>query len=259
MYQQDLIQQINEKTAVIGVIGMGYVGLPLALTFVDNEFSVIGFDIDEIKIDDLNNGTSYISHIDDKEVLQSLKTGRFRATIDFSLLAEVDAILICVPTPLTPEREPDLSFVISTAETIARHLRKGHLIVLESTTYPGCTETILKPRLEANNLSSGKDFFLAYSPEREDPGNPEYATAHIPKVVGGNDVEALKLAITLYDQIVVQTVPVSSMEVAEAVKLTENVFRSVNIALVNELKMIYQKIGVDVWEVIEAAKTKPFG
>ena len=259
MSHQDLLKRIKDHSAVIGVIGMGYVGLPLVITFADEGFAVIGLDVDPDKVASLNDGTSYIRHIPSDSFSQHVANGRLIATADFTALAGVDAILICVPTPLTGSREPDLSFVESTAQMIAPHLKVGHLVILESTTYPGCTESLLKPILERSGLRSGNDFYLAYSPEREDPGNPKYETAHIPKVVGGDGVEALKLATTLYDQVVVQTVPVSSMDVAEAVKLTENVFRSVNIALVNELKMIYQKIGVDVWEVIEAAKTKPFG
>ena len=259
MSHQDLLKRFKNHSAVIGVIGMGYVGLPLVITLADRGFSVIGLDVDPDKVESLNAGKSYIRHIPSDSFSRHVENGRLIATPDFTALVDVDAIVICVPTPLTESREPDLSFVESTARMIAPHLKKGHLVILESTTYPGCTGDLLKPILEKSGLRSGNDFYLAYSPEREDPGNLDYATAHIPKVVGGHDAEALKLASALYDQVVVQTVPVSSMEVAEAVKLTENVFRSVNIALVNELKMIYQKIGVDVWEVIEAAKTKPFG
>jgi len=259
MLHRDFIQRIQERTAVVGVIGMGYVGLPLALTFAEKGFSVIGFDVDPAKTENLQAGISYISHIPSDLISTHVKSGQVVATTDFARLDEVDAILICVPTPLADSREPDLSYVESTAEMILPYLREGHLVVLESTTYPGCTETVVKPRLEKNGLKSGENFYLAYSPEREDPGNPEFATARIPKVIGGDGTAALEVATALYDEIVVQTVPVSSMDVAEAVKLTENIFRSVNIALVNELKTVYAKMGVDIWEVIEAAKTKPFG
>ncbi len=254
-----LISKFKNTSAKVGVIGLGYVGLPLALTLAENSFSVTGFDTDAKKIEMLTAGRSYISHIDAEQIQKHLDTGRFSATVDFSQSEFMDAILICVPTPLTGNREPDLSFVVSTAESIQPHVRNGQLIVLESTTYPGTCDEVLKPVLEKGGMKSGEEFYLAYSPEREDPGNPNFGTSSIPKVVGGDGDDALKLAVALYDQIVVETVPVSSMDVAEAVKLTENIFRSVNIALVNELKVIYDKMGIDVWEVIEAAKTKPFG
>ena len=254
-----LIEKFTSRNARIGVIGMGYVGLPLALTFAGQGFHAVGFDIDETKVDKLMGGESYIRHLPADATTKLISSGKFTPTADFARLAEVDAIIICVPTPLSDDREPDLSYVESTARSIAPHLRKDQLVVLESTTYPGSCETVLKPILESGGLRSGTDFYLAYSPEREDPGNPDYATAGIPKVVGGDGDAALELACAMYDEIVVQTVPVSSMDVAEAVKLTENIFRSVNIALVNELKTVYAKMGVDIWEVIEAAKTKPFG
>jgi len=254
-----LIEKFTSRNARIGVIGMGYVGLPLALTFAGQGFHAFGFDIDETKVDKLMGGESYIRHLPADATTKLISSGKFTPTADFARLAEVDAIIICVPTPLSDDRDPDLSYVESTARSIAPHLRKDQLVVLESTTYPGSCETVLKPILEAGGLRSGTDFYLAYSPEREDPGNPDYATAGIPKVVGGDGDAALELACAMYDEIVVQTVPVSSMDVAEAVKLTENIFRSVNIALVNELKTVYAKMGVDIWEVIEAAKTKPFG
>lgn len=259
MSHQGLLKRIKDKTAIVGVIGMGYVGLPLGITFADRGFSVIGLDVDPDKVESLNAGISYIKHIPSEKISHHVEVDRINATIDFTALADVDAILICVPTPLTGNREPDLSYVESTAQMIVPHLREDQLIVLESTTYPGCTENLLKPILEQSGMKSGEDFYLAYSPEREDPGNPEFATSRVPKVVGGDGALALETATALYDQIVVETVPVSSMDVAEAVKLTENIFRSVNIALVNELKTIYEKIGINVWEVIEAAKTKPFG
>ena len=259
MSHQDLLNRITDNTAIIGVIGMGYVGLPLAITFADKGFSVVGLDVDPDKVKSLNAGISYIRHVPGESISRHVEGDRINATIDFTALADVDVILICVPTPLNGNREPDLSYVESTAQMIVPHLREGHLIVLESTTYPGCTDSLLKPILEQGGMKSGEDFYLAYSPEREDPGNPEFATSRIPKVVGGDGAQALETATALYDQIVVGTVPVSSMDVAEAVKLTENIFRSVNIALVNELKAIYEKIGINIWEVIEAAKTKPFG
>jgi UDP-N-acetyl-D-glucosamine dehydrogenase len=254
-----LIEKFTSRNALIGVIGMGYVGLPLALTFASQGFRALGLDIDETKVDKLMGGESYIRHLPAEATTKLINSGHFIPTGDFARLAEVDAIIICVPTPLGDNRDPDLSYVESTARSIAPHLQKDQLVVLESTTYPGSCETVLKPILESGGLKSGTDFYLAYSPEREDPGNPDHATAVIPKVVGGDGIAARELACAMYDEIVVQTVPVSSMDVAEAVKLTENIFRSVNIALVNELKTVYAKMGVDIWEVIEAAKTKPFG
>ena len=254
-----IVGRFKAHTATIAVIGLGYVGLPLACTVARKGFSVLGFDIDAMKVDQLNAGKSYIGHIGANEISDLRQTGRLAATGDFSRIAEADAIILCVPTPLTRQREPDLSFVIRTTEAIEPHLRQGQLIVLESTTYPGTSRDILRPILERRGRRSGHDFFLAYSPEREDPGNAEFSTAGIPKVVGGDGADALRLACALYDEVVTHTVPVSSLEAAEAVKLTENIFRSVNIALVNELKTVFEAMGIDVWEVIEAAKTKPFG
>ena len=245
--------------AAIGVIGLGYVGLPLARTIAGKGFRVTGFDIDPAKVELLNAGESYIRHIPAAGLAALGQKGLFSATADFSRLSEMDAILICVPTPLNKYREPDLSYVEATTAAVARQLRRGQLIVLESTTYPGTCREVMKPMLEAGGLVSGRDFFLAYSPEREDPGNPSFDTGSIPKVVGGDGPAALELALALYSQIVVKCVPVSSIEVAEAVKLSENIFRAVNIALVNELKLVYAAMGIDVWEVIEAAKSKPFG
>ena len=259
MNYKTLLKIINDKAAKIGVIGLGYVGLPLAITFANKGFSVTGFDVDPKKIDQLVAGRSYIKHIENKIIKQHISSKALTVSHDFSSLGEMSAIIICVPTPLNDIREPDLSYLDSTARTIASRLRIGQLVVLESTTYPGCCEEVVKPILEESGLISAKDFYLAYSPEREDPGNPEFSTTNIPKVVGGDGSKALEVAIALYDQIIVETVPVSSMDVAEAVKLTENIFRAVNIALINELKVIYGKMGVDIWEVIEAAKTKPFG
>jgi UDP-N-acetyl-D-glucosamine dehydrogenase len=254
-----LLAGFTGRQATVGVIGLGYVGLPLVRAFGEKGFPVIGFDIDAAKVKALNSGKSYIRQIPSSAIKALRAGGKFRATVQFAELKEADAILICVPTPLTKQREPDVSYIIDTSEIIAKHLRPLHLVVLESTTYPGTTTEIMRPILERGGLKSGKDFYLAYSPEREDPGNPRYGTATIPKVVGGDGPIAVKLARALYDQAVAGTVGVSSCETAEAVKLTENIFRSVNIALVNELKVIYERMGIDVWEVIEAAKSKPFG
>jgi UDP-N-acetyl-D-glucosamine dehydrogenase len=294
----NLILKIKDKSAVVGVIGLGYVGLPLSLEFVLKGFNVIGFDVDESKILFLNSGKSYIKHISEDRIQNSVDSGKFETTTDFSRLSSCDAIIICVPTPLNAHREPEMKYVVKTAATIQKYLRKGQLVTLESTTYPGTTEELLLPMFEQTNsrqqstvsdelekgksalikatpgrsedennriasdvsrLTVGKDFFLAYSPEREDPNNPNYNTATIPKVVGGVTDNCLKVAQTLYDQVIVKTVPVSSPRVAEATKLLENIYRSVNIALVNELKIVFQKMDIDIWEVIEAAKTKPFG
>ncbi len=254
-----LLKRILSRDARVGIIGLGYVGLPLVQVFCSEGFGVTGFDLDPEKIAMLAAGRSYIKHIPSDAVAALQASGRFTATRDFAALVDVDAVLICVPTPLTAEREPDMSYVVGTGKAIAKHLRPGQLIILESTTYPGTTLEVLKPLLESSGLDCGKDFHLAYSPEREDPGNPEFGTAGIPKVVGGTDATALELAKTLYSQIVVEVIPVSNSETAEAVKLTENIFRAVNIALVNELKQIYAALGIDIWEVIDAAKTKPFG
>lgn len=254
-----LLAKYKAKQARIGIIGLGYVGLPLCIAASAAGLSVLGFDIDTHKTEALTRGESYIKHIPGSLVKQLVADGRFEATVDFSRLVEVDAILICVPTPLTRHHEPDLSYVLDTGRTIAPHLQPGHLVILESTTYPGTTRDELRPILESTGLVSGKDFFLAFSPEREDPGNPNYSASRIPKVVGGEGPEALALADALYAGFVVKTVPVSSTATAEAVKLTENIFRCVNIALINELKVIYSAMGIDIWEVIDAAKTKPFG
>jgi len=259
MDAQSLIDKIKKKQAVVGVIGLGYVGLPLVMEFCRNGFQVIGFDIDPEKTQILNKGESYILHIPSNEVKEILDSGLLEATTDFARACEPDAILICVPPPLSDDMEPDLSFVENTGEEIAPYIRQGQLIVLESTTYPGTTNEVLRGILETDSLKAGEQFLLAYSPEREDPGNPVYSTSKIPKVVGGTDEASLEAADALYREIVVDTIRVSNTETAEAVKLLENIFRSVNIALVNELKVVYSKMGIDVWEVIEAAKTKPFG
>jgi len=255
----DLARRIAARTAKVGIIGLGYVGLPLACLFAEKGFTVIGFDIDPKKIEVLNAGRSYIRHIPAARIRPLVRAGKLEASANFADLRKMDAIVICVPTPLTKFREPDLRFIVATGESVARALRKGQLVVLESSTYPGTTTEVLKPILERGGLKSGRDFHLAYSPEREDPGNETFGTAAIPKVIGGDGATALKLAKQLYDAVVVKTVPVSSPETAEAIKLTENIFRAVNIAMVNELKVIFDAMGIDVWEVIEAAKTKPFG
>ncbi|MEK7867409.1 MAG: nucleotide sugar dehydrogenase [Planctomycetota bacterium] len=255
----ELRDRIDRCEAKVGIIGMGYVGLPLARTFWAKGFGVTGFDIDASKVEKLSAGTSYILHVPSEKVAEMRKTGRFSATADFARLAEMDAVLICVPTPLTPSREPDLSYIVKTGESIAPHLRAGQLVVLESTTYPGTTEEVLRPILERGGLCAGKDFWLAFSPEREDPGNPNFSTDRIPKVVGGHDETSSALARALYGKVVVRVVPVSSCGAAEATKLLENIYRCVNIAMVNELKMLFDRMGLDVWEIIEAASTKPFG
>jgi UDP-N-acetyl-D-glucosamine dehydrogenase len=255
----ELLQLIESREARVGIVGLGYVGLPLALTFAERGFPVLGFDTDRAKTARIEAGSSYIEHISAARIRDAAAEGRLVATGDFSRLAEVDAVIICVPTPLTASREPDLSFVLATAREIGRTLRPGQLVVLESTTYPGTTDELLLPLLEESGLVCGEQFFLAYSPEREDPGNPKFTTSSIPKVVGGSDPASRDLAIALYEQIVVEAIAVSSPAVAEATKLTENVFRAVNIALVNELKMVFDRMGIDVWEVLDAASTKPFG
>lgn len=254
-----LLQKIKEKKAYIGIIGLGYVGLPLVKEFHRVGFHITGFDIDQKKVKMLKSGKSYIKHIPNKIINDISKSKRFRATTDFSNLKKMDCILICVPTPLTKQREPDLSFVFNTTSSIAKYLRRGQLIVLESTTYPGTTDEDMKNILEETELRVGKDFYLAYSPEREDPANIDFTTSKIPKVVGGYSRNCLKIAKALYDSIVVQTVPVSSTKAAEATKLLENIYRAVNIALVNEMKILFDRMGIDIWEVIEASKTKPFG
>lgn len=253
----DLLGKINSNSARIGVIGLGYVGLPLVVEFCRAGFNVTGFDLDSAKVALLKKGRSYIKHIPASKL--ALHASRFTPTNDFSYLSKMDCIIICVPTPLTKHREPDMSYVINTGRTIARHLRKKQLVVLESTTYPGTTEEELRRLLEEKGLRAGKDFFLAFSPEREDPNNKDFSTSTIPKVVGGYSAQCLKAAKALYDKVVIKTVPVSSPKVAEAAKLLENIYRSVNIAMVNELKMLFDKMDIDIWEVIEAAKTKPFG
>jgi UDP-N-acetyl-D-glucosamine dehydrogenase len=244
----------------IAIVGLGYVGLPLSLQFAKSGLSVLGLDVDPLKVKALNKGQSYIQHIDSAAIQQQRQARRFAASTDFSRIREVEAIIIAVPTPLNKNREPDISYILRTGEAIAPHLGKGTLVVLESTTYPGTTDEDLLRVLEAGSgLKGGKDFHLAFSPEREDPGNPDSQVASIPKVVGGLTPACLEKAVGLYAQAIQTVVPVSSCRAAEATKLLENIFRSVNIALVNELKLVYGAMGIDVWEVIQAAKTKPFG
>lgn len=253
----DLVTRIQSRDVMLGIIGLGYVGLPLVIEFCRSGFSVTGFDIDAEKVKALEEGRSYIKHIDSSSIKDCSLS--FHPTSDFSLLAGMDCIIICVPTPLNRHREPDLSFVLNTTRIIARHLRAGQLVVLESTTYPGTTDEDMRAILEEGGLRAGKDFYLAFSPEREDPNNGKFSTKTIPKVVGGYSPECLRVATALYGQIIELVVPVSSTKVAEATKLLENIYRAVNIALVNELKMLFDRMGIDVWEVIDAAKTKPFG
>ena len=254
----ELIARCERREARVGVIGLGYVGLPLALAFAEAGFQVLGFDVDEAKVEALAAGHSYIEHLDGDRVARAVGSGRFEATNDFDRLAEPDALLICVPTPLDPRREPDLHYVEGTSEQIGRRLRRAQLVVLESTTYPGTTEELVMAKLTAGGLVCGVDFFLAFSPEREDPGRGQ-ATSSIPKVVGGVDAASQELAVFLYGQVFDRIVPVSSARAAEASKLTENIYRAVNIALVNELKMVFDGMGIDIWEVLDAAETKPFG
>lgn len=256
---ESLQQLIETKQATIGIIGLGYVGLPLAKAFIDAGFYALGYDVDQHKVDQLNEGESYIGHIPSSWLTTWIAEKQFAATADPAALAEADVILMCVPTPLTDTRDPDLSYVTATTEQIATVLRPGQLVVLESTTYPGTTRDVVLPILEKAGLEVGEQFFLAYSPEREDPGNPTHSTAKIPKVVGGCDPASLAVAEQLYETIVPEVVSVSSCEVAEACKILENTYRAVNIAMVNELKMLYDQMGVDIWEVINAAKSKPFG
>jgi len=253
-----LLARIQARTATVGIIGMGYVGLPLARAFARSGFRVLGFDIDPVKVSKLNAGKSYIKQIPDSTIVGMREKG-FEATDRFDRLGEPDAILICVPTPLTESREPDLKYVVDSAHAVAAQLRAGQLVVLESTTYPTTTRKVVLPILERTGLVPGKDFLLAFSPEREDPGNATFSVNNIPKVVGGLDEPSGAAACALYSAVVPQVVKVSAPEVAEACKILENTYRAVNIALVNELKVLYDRMGIDVWEVIDAAKTKPFG
>ncbi|MFN7734174.1 MAG: nucleotide sugar dehydrogenase [Pirellula sp.] len=246
-------------TKRVGVIGLGYVGLPLVRSFCLSGAQVWGFDVDSKKVDSLLRGVSYVKHLDASWLTPSLQNGTFLPTADLSRLGEPDAILICVPTPLNASRDPDLTYIENTARAIRDQLRPGQLVILESTTYPGTTRDVLRPILDQRGLVCGRDYFLAYSPEREDPGNQHFSTQSIPKVVGGADPESLRLASELYASVMDRVVPVSSCEVAEACKILENTYRCVNIAMVNELKLLFDRLKIDIWEVIEAAKTKPFG
>jgi UDP-N-acetyl-D-glucosamine dehydrogenase len=255
----DLRRKIDQGTAVVGILGLGYVGLPLALTFAERRFRVLGFDVDRSKVELLRAGQAYIRHMDARRVGEAVGSGLLGATDDFTRLSEADVAIICVPTPLTPQREPDMSYVVGTARKLSERLRPGQLVILESTTYPGTTDELVRGILEESGLRCGEDFFLAFSPEREDPGNAKYATATIPKVVGGVDRVSGDLAQAFYDRAIAKTVRVRDARTAEATKLVENIFRAVNIALVNELKIVFDRMGIDVWEVLDAASTKPFG
>lgn len=255
----DRLQKIKSKEALIGIIGLGYVGVPLAVAFNNKDIKVLGFDIAQDKVDSLMSGKSYIRHIGDDVIADALNKNLFRATTNLSEIANVDAVIICVPTPLTKNREPDLGPVLNTGRSIAPYLQAGQIIVLESSTYPGTTDEELAAVLEESGLKANQDFYLAYSPEREDPGNKDYSTSSIPKIVGADTQEAREIASALYEGVVSKVVTVGSARTAEAIKLTENIFRSVNIALVNELKVIFDAMDIDVWDVIDGAATKPFG
>lgn len=258
MIKQSLIEKLNNKSAVIGIVGLGYVGLPLVLRYAEVGYKVLGFDIDLSKISSLNAGKSYIEHISAESIAASLNSG-FEATAEFSRASEADALIICVPTPLNKYREPDLSFVTDTTDSLVPYLRTGQVFSLESTTYPGTTDEELKPRVESTGLKVGKDIFLIFSPEREDPGNTNFTTQTIPKVCGGITADCLEAGIALYEQVINQVVPVSSTRAAELTKLLENIHRAVNIGLVNEMKIVADKMGIDIHEVVRAASTKPFG
>lgn len=257
--KNNLLAKIESKKSIIGIVGLGYVGLPLSLRFAEVGFSVLGFDIDPIKVEKLNRGDSYIQHIGVDRVFKCWEEGKLKATTDFSRASEVDVLILCVPTPLGKHQEPDLSFVTNTLNSLISYLRAGQIISLESTTYPGTTEEELRPLIENKGLNIGQDFFLVYSPEREDPGNRKYSTKTIPKIVGGTTENCLEVGTSLYQSIVDQVISVSSTKVAEMVKILENIYRSVNIGLVNELKIVADSMGIDIWEVIDAAATKPFG
>jgi len=256
--KKQLVEKFRDKSAVIGVLGLGYVGLPLMLRYTEAGYKVLGIDIDASKIEMLMQGQSYIEHIDSDKIREALDNG-FEATTDFSRAAEADALILCVPTPLNKYREPDLRFVTDTVDAVIPHLRKGQVVSLESTTYPGTTEEELLPRLESTGLKVGQDIFLVYSPEREDPGNPDFETRTIPKVVGGHSPDCLDVGVALYAPAIDQVVPVSSTKAAEMTKLLENIHRAVNIGLVNEMKIVADRMGIDIYEVIRAASTKPFG
>ena len=258
MIDRELIAKIKDKKAKIGIVGMGYVGVPLGIEFAERGLEVVGFDTDAKKIENINSGKQIMKHISSKKMAKFIKNGS-KATSDFEELKHTDCILMCVPTPLDIYEQPDMSYVESATKTISKNLRKGQLVILESTTYPGTTKEVIKPILEESGLVAGKDFFLAYSPEREDPGNKDFSVSKIPKVIGGLTDKCLSVADALYSQIISETVKVSSPEAAEATKLMENIFRAVNIAMVNELKLIFERMDINIWEVIEAANSKPFG
>lgn len=257
-HKQVLLERLHQKTAIIGIVGLGYVGLPLMLRFSDIGFRVLGIDIDQSKVSKLNAGKSYIEHIPAARIADA-RTKGFEATTDFSRASECDALIMCVPTPLNKYREPDMSFVINTIDSLKKHLRAGQLVSLESTTYPGTTEEELLPRVQENGLKVGEDIYLVYSPEREDPGNPNFETRTIPKVIGGHTPACLEVGEALYQQAIDRVVPVSSTRTAEMVKLLENIHRAVNIGLVNEMKVVADRMGIDIFEVVDAAATKPFG
>ena len=253
-----LLQNLQDKSAVIGIVGLGYVGLPLMLRYMEVGYKVIGFDIDQSKVDTLCQGKSYIEHIPAASISEAVSRG-FEATTDFKRISEADALILCVPTPLNKYREPDLSFVLDTTDCLVPYLRAGQVVSLESTTYPGTTDEELLPRVESSGLKVGKDIFLVFSPEREDPGNPNFSTRTIPKVCGGHTADCLEVGLSLYGQVIDRVVPVSSTRAAELTKLLENIHRAVNIGLVNEMKIVADKMGIDIHEVIRAAATKPFG
>ena len=254
-----LLERIQSTQARIGIIGLGYVGLPLAVEFARVGFEVVGFDVDESKNARINAGKSYIPDVPESELAEVVRSGKLRATSDMAQLGDMDVVDICVPTPLRKTKDPDLSYVVKAVEAAAKVLRRGQLVILESTTYPGTTDEVVQPMLEAGGFKAGEDFLLAFSPERVDPGNAQYTTKQIPKVVGGQGVASTEVACALYRRVVASVVPVSSTRVAEMVKLLENTFRAVNIGLVNEIALMSRKMEIDVWEVIDAAKTKPFG
>ena len=254
-----IIDKLAKKEATIGIVGLGYVGLPLGLGFIRNKHKVLGLDVDQNKVDQINQGVSYIEHIDGDMIKAAVDSGLLTASADFTDAASCDALILCVPTPLDRHHEPDLSYVVNTIDSLLPYLKKGQALSLESTTYPGTTEEILRPKIEAQGFTIGEDFFLLYSPEREDPGNLQFSAVNIPKVMGGATSACQKVGIALYNAVVEEVVPVSSTKVAEFSKLLENIYRSVNIGLVNELKVAADRMGIDIWEVIEAAKTKPFG
>jgi UDP-N-acetyl-D-glucosamine dehydrogenase len=256
---EELIAKLRNRTARVGVIGLGYVGLPLVVELAEVGFTCTGMDVDERKVNALNAGESYIPDVPATQVADVVKAGRFTATSDFAVLRELDTVNICVPTPLRKTKDPDLSYVVSAVEQVAKYLHRGQLVILESTTYPGTTDEVVQPMLEAGGLKAGKDFFLAFSPERVDPGNATWTTRNIPKVVGGIDEDSTSVAVALYSQRMETVIPVTSTRVAEMVKLLENTFRAVNIGMVNELALMCHELDIDVWEVIDAAKTKPFG